>query len=94
MIWLESFEARIICLHIHQRLTPPHRDTTGRELHIFQKTVAISFSCTVLTGSNAGTVGSESPTTPDEVFQQYSSFVRKEAEKIGGDMGTLAGRTP
>jgi len=97
MIWLASFETRIIHLHIHQRLAPPYRDANGSELQAYQKTIAISFNCTVLTSSDPQDIDSETPPTPDEVFQRHWEAVKEVAEDhggIAGDIGTLAGRPP
>ena len=93
MIWLASFETRIVCLHIHQRIAPPYRDANGSELQGYQKTIAITFSSTVLTSSDPKDVDCGTPPTPDEVFQRHCETVRKAAKDHSGDIGTLAGRT-
>ncbi|KAE9373555.1 hypothetical protein N431DRAFT_231139 [Stipitochalara longipes BDJ] len=95
MIWMASFETRIICLHIHQRLAPPHRDVNGHDLQTYQETIAISFSCTVLTSSSSGPgdVNSNPQLTPDEVFQQHWKAVKRGARGNNGDMGTLADKS-
>jgi hypothetical protein len=94
MIWLESFETRIICLHIHQRLAPPHRDAKGNDLQMYQELVAVSFSCTILPVADSEDGKAQRSTAPDEVFQRHWNFVRKETRKDRGDMGILAGRVP
>jgi hypothetical protein len=88
MIWLESFQSRILCLHTHQRIAPPHRDINGKELKGFQKTAAVTFTCTVLPTSDSCSDNSREPKTPDEVFQAHLDYVQKKQKK--SDMGTMA----
>lgn len=88
IIWLESFQSRILCLHTHQRIAPPHRDVNGKELKRFQETVAVSFTCTALPALDSCSDNSRESKTPDEVFQAHSDYVQKKQKK--SDMGTMA----
>jgi 2EXR family len=68
MIWLDSFEIRAICLHIHHLLESPHLDTKETDLNISEAHVAISFVCTILLATNRQGRKHREATAPDGIF--------------------------
>ncbi|CZR62142.1 uncharacterized protein PAC_12039 [Phialocephala subalpina] len=67
-IWLLSFEPRVLCLHMHQRIAPRQSDYDPHQLDYNSRIVlAVSFTCTAL--------GSRSVQTPDDIFAERSKAI-------------------
>ena len=64
-IWLLTLQPRVLYLHIHQRIEPPHYDEEHGFVDGFRKTVSVNFTAQVAT----------STVPPSVAFNEYAGYV-------------------
>lgn len=70
-IWLLTLQPRVLCLHIHQRLEPPHYNEDGF-IDGFRKTVSVNFTAQTATPS----------LLPSAVFSEYANYVAPDSRTL------------